>query len=144
MNFIILFIIRAASSFAASFTGAVFCNVEKRCLFLCGMGGAVGFLTYEYSLFFFEEWTATFLGAVTIALLSETAARFKKVPATIFIIPAIFTIVPGISAFRTTLAVAERNFDIALTRGIETVFCAGALAFGLLLVSAFTQLYWTK
>lgn len=135
MNIFLNIIMQIAPSFAGSFAVAIFYNVERRHLILCGLGGVVGFTAFVNSMPLGEQ-TATLIGAVAIGLYSEITARIVKVPVTPFITTAIFTIVPGAPAFRTALAIAQNQLSNALSYGIETVFCAGALAVGLLSVSA--------
>jgi len=111
-------------------------NVEKRNLMWVGFG-VCWVDTYRT----FNEITkslvlASFLGAVIVGIYSESVARLLKAPATIFSVPGIIPLVPGIAAYSTIQHVAENQLYEAASKGIETMSGAGAIAFGILLASA--------
>jgi uncharacterized membrane protein YjjB (DUF3815 family) len=81
-----------------------------------------------------------FVGACTIALIAEIATRVTKEAATLFIIPAIFPLVPGIAMYSTMRHLIENDFDAALIAGSEALFMAGGIAFALLIVISLTRI----
>lgn len=128
-------------AFLGSICPGVIYNVEKRNLMWVGFGGMLGWITYRT----FNEITkslvlASFLGAVIVGIYSESVARLLKAPATIFSVPGIIPLVPGIAAYSTIQHVAENQLYEAASKGIETISGAGAIAFGILLASAVFKL----
>ncbi|MDR3589726.1 MAG: threonine/serine exporter family protein [Negativicutes bacterium] len=74
---------------------------------------------------------ASFVSALIIGALAEMLARALRKPATVFIIPGFIPLVPGREAFTTMqLLVEGRQLD-ALSMGAQTLFTAGAIAFGI-------------
>ena len=70
-------------------------------------------------------------------LVSELLARRMKTPVTTFLICALIPLVPGGGMYYTMLAIIQGNTMNALEIGIHTLGCAGALALGIALTSAF-------
>jgi uncharacterized membrane protein YjjB (DUF3815 family) len=79
---------------------------------------------------------SVFLGAVAAAVYSEIMARIRKTPATIFSIPGIFPLVPGVDAYRTIQLLSEQDYTAAMAFGVSTAAKASLIAFGILFVSA--------
>ena len=67
---------------------------------------------------------------------SESAARLLKTPATVYSIAGIFPLVPGIGAYNTVQAIVDNKLMDALSRAVETIASAGAIAFGIMLIAA--------
>jgi uncharacterized membrane protein YjjB (DUF3815 family) len=76
-----------------------------------------------------------FVAALVISLISEILAKILKTPSTVFYIPSLFPIVPGISAYYTVLYIIDNKIIEATYQGLETLGSAGAIAFGILLIS---------
>lgn len=123
-------------AFLGSYGPAILFNIEKKNLIWAGLCGAIGWTAYKGTLLLSGSGVlAVFIAAVTISLLSEVMAKILKTPSTVFYIPSLFPIVPGISAYYTVLFIIDNRFDSAVSKGLETIASAGAIAFGILLVS---------
>ncbi len=124
-------------SFIGSLSAGILFNAKKDKLIWIGLSGTVGWLVYyllyssRISLVF-----ATFAGAVAVGIYSEAAAIILKSPATIFSIPGIFPLVPGIAAYTTVQYIAENKLANAANEAITTAASAGAIAFGIMVVYA--------
>jgi len=123
-------------AFLGSFCPALLFNIEKNKLIWAGICGATGWTVYE-SIYSFSgsKIYAAFIASAVISLLSEVMAKLLKTPATVFNVPSLFPIVPGVSAYNTILHIIESNLAAAAYKGIETLGIAGAIAFGIILVS---------
>lgn len=124
-----------------SFTAGLTFNVRGYKLIFCGISGMVGFLSY----FLILGWTghsvlSIYIGAVMVGLYSEIAARLMKSPSTVFSIPGIFPLVPGITAYEAITLLTDNKLDEGLGKIIDTMNGAGAIAFGILIVTAFFKL----
>lgn len=124
-------------SFSGSFLAAILYHAEKKLLVFCGLSGLAGWVIY-FSIYKLSQKVilATFIGAVGVALFSEILARIKKTPATIFLIAGILPIVPGVGAYNTIISFVNKRIDEAFSNALEVTACAGALAFGMILVSS--------
>lgn len=123
-------------AFLGSYCPAILFNIERKNLIWAGLCGAAGWTAYKVivdlsgSVIF-----AVFTAAIVISFLSEVLAKVLKTPATVFYIPSLFPIVPGISAYYTVLYIIDNKISDAVQKGLETLGSAGAIAFGILIVS---------
>jgi uncharacterized membrane protein YjjB (DUF3815 family) len=124
-------------AFIGSLTSGLTFNIKGRKLIFAGFSGMSGFFVYSFlfrltgsSVF------SIFFGAVAVGLYSEIAARLLKSPSTVFSIPGILPLVPGITAYEMIQYLMNNQLIPAISKMIETSVGAGAIAFGILLVTA--------
>lgn len=127
-----------------AFLGSVFpvilFNIDRKKIGWAGLGGAIGWIAY--SIVFAEMGSSiigSFFGAFVVNLYSELMARKLKTPASMFYIPGIFPLVPGITAYSTITYLVEANFGAALNKGVLTLAIGGAIAFGMMLSSTIVK-----
>lgn len=77
-----------------------------------------------------------FLASMVGSIYCEIMARIYKNPVTMFIICTIIPLVPGGGMYYATLEAVKGNLNVALTKGVETLFSAGAIAVGIVFVSS--------
>lgn len=123
-------------AFLGSYFPAVLFNIERKNLIWAGLCGATGWMAYKTTLSLTGRGIfAVFIAAVVISLLSEVMAKILKTPSTVFYIPSLYPIVPGISAYYTVMYIIDDKISEAVYKGLETIGSAGAIAFGILLIS---------
>jgi uncharacterized membrane protein YjjB (DUF3815 family) len=123
-------------AFLGSYCPAILFNIERKNLVWAGLCGAAGWTAYKSILLLTEsEIFAVFIAAIVISLISEVMAKLLRTPSTVFYIPSLFPIVPGISAYNTVLYIIDKKIIEATYKGLETLGSAGAIAFGILLIS---------
>ncbi len=124
-------------AYIGSLTSGVTFNIKGRKLVFAGFSGMIGFLAYT-ALYHFTGYLlfSIFVGAVAVGLFSETSARLLKAPSTVFAIPGILPLVPGIAAYEMIRYLIDNQIYLALGKMIEVSGGAGAIAFGILLVTA--------
>lgn len=125
-------------AFLGSIAPAVVINIEKRLLFWAGLGGMLGILTALLVNSSIDSFSTgqIFAGTIVIGLYSELMAKVLKAPATVFVIPGIFPLVPGITAYKTIQAFVDNELTEAALLGIDTVAKSFTIAFGIMLVTA--------
>lgn len=74
---------------------------------------------------------ANFFGGVALGAAAETLARRLRKPATIFVIPGFFPLVPGREAYTTMRYLVEGRYGPATEMAVQTLLTAGAIAFGI-------------
>ena len=127
-------------AFFGSFLPAILFNIEKKNLGWAGISGLVGWAIYKILTYLTcMPVIATFFGAAAIGFYSEIMARRLKTPASVFSISGIYPLVPGITAYLVVENIVTGNLPTALNKGIETLAYAGAIAFGIMLVTASIQ-----
>ncbi len=130
-------------AFIGSIAPAMVINIERRVLLWAGLGGALGFciaLSFNpYSLSF--SIPQIFCGTVGVGIYSEIMAKHLKTPSTVFLIPGIFPLVPGVAAYQTMQSLVENKMEQATAHGLNTVFKAFTIAFGIMIVTALFRFF---
>ena len=106
--------------------GAVIGGVVYAIFLLCG-GSAVG----------------VFVASLTLAALSEIAARILKEPSTLFLITGIYPLVPGAGIYSTAALIMQRNAEASVT-GVNTVAELLFMVAGIAIVSTLFKLKFTN
>lgn len=125
-----------------SFMGCVgYCLVfnirmRKRMLLLASLGGAVGWCVYLLCGWLQNDITQSFAAILAVAAYSEIMARLQKSPATVYLIVGLIPLVPGGGIYYTMEYCINGDMMNFMNTGIHTLGIAGALAIGILLVSA--------
>lgn len=97
-----------------------------------GLSGLLGWAAYDLALRTgAPEPLAVFLGALSLGTVGELLARRLRQPTTLFIIPGLFPLVPGLIAYNGMLQLAREETAEAALYLSRTLFFAGALAAGL-------------
>lgn len=116
---------------------SIFFNVPKQQLVYCGLTGATGWMVYTISnTVLVNPVFSNFLAALTVTLMSEKLARKLKKPAILFVIPGIIPLVPGSGLYKTMLNFVQGDYNLAISKGIETVLVSGAIALGIMVTTS--------
>ena len=130
-------------SFIAAAEFAILFQAPKKSLPVSGVIGAVGWVVYIYIRkdLNYDSFYAMFAATVALSLLSELAARIFKQPVTVFVIPGIIPIVPGLGMYKGMAAVIENNYDTGVNILITTVMDASAIALGMMLMTSVFRVF---
>lgn len=128
-------------AFLATLGYSVLFNVPKKLIFLSSLGGAFGWMGFwALGINGTAPVTAAFIGATIVAIWGEILSVRVKEIVTIFFIPGIVPLVPGSGMYHTMLAIIQGDFAGAAVVGSETLFVAGAIASGLIMISSISRL----
>lgn len=137
-------IISVFSAFMCTIGFSIMFNVEKKHIFICGAVGSIGWLIYLIGQKIgLSDVLATFLATLVITQTSYSLARARKTPITVFLIPGIISLVPGVGLYRTMYAMIEGDFNKALQYAVLTFELAGVIAGAIIIISLF-PLIWRK
>lgn len=130
-------------SFIAAAEFAILFQAPKKSLPVSGVIGAVGWVVYIYIRkdLNYDSFYAMFAATVALSLLSELAARIFKQPVTVFVIPGIIPIVPGLGMYKGMAAIIENNYDTGVNILITTVMDASAIALGMMLMTSVFRVF---
>ncbi|HHY24801.1 MAG TPA: threonine/serine exporter [Clostridiaceae bacterium] len=124
-------------AFFGSLAPSIFFNTSRKNLVWAGLSGVTGWILYIFVLNTTGDAVlSVFAGSLAIGMYSEIMARILKTPATIYSLSGIFPIVPGVPAYNTIEYLVKNDLINAASTGIETIASAGAIAFGIMLMSA--------
>jgi len=122
-------------------------GAPKKYLFYCAAIGSLSWIVY-YALFnytdFISEPIATFAGTAVGILLSRFYAVREKCPVTIFLVSAIFPLVPGAGIFWTAFYLATNQLDLAGSKGFLAIKLALAIVLGIVIVFEIPQSFFGK
>ncbi len=116
--FAVLFEVRPRHLFSIAFGGLCTYTVEQLCL------------SFNLSLLF-----GAFLASCTAALFSEIFARIEKAPTTVFLLPCLIPILPGISLYNSLNSLVIGNTEVAFNHLLSSASVAAGLALGISVVS---------
>lgn len=134
VNFLSAFVF---SFFATAAFGILF-QAPKKSLVISGMIGAVGwvlFVLLRHHLGY-NSFHANFFAAVIIALGSDLSARMFKQPATIFVIPGIIPLVPGLGMYQGMTQIIEKNYELGTATLLTACTDSAAIALGMMVMTS--------
>jgi len=124
-------------AFFSSLGFSIVFRVKYNRLPFTALGGLVCWGTYLFAARLTGDvFLMNLAAAVAASLYSEIMARILKTPATVFVITSIIPMVPGGGLYYTMQNMVMGNSALAVEYGRTTAAIAGAIAFGLLLVTA--------
>lgn len=74
-------------------------------------------------------------GAMAATAFAEIMACARKTPATVYLLPGLIPLVPGGSLYYTMNALIQKNYDVALEKGLATVEVMLGVSLGVVAVS---------
>lgn len=135
------FIIAIISAFVATLGYALVYDIKGKKLIVASIGGAFSWAVYlicqNYSISLVFPYL---MAGIATALYSELAAYICKAPATVFLIPGIIPLVPGLTVFRTMESCLFGDVSAFAEGLVTTIKIGGAIALGLIFMSAFFRL----
>lgn len=123
--------------FATAAFGVLF-QAPKKTLVSSGVIGAVGwvlFVLLRHQLGY-NSFHANFFAAVVIALCSELSARLFRQPATVFVIPGIIPLVPGLGMYQGMTQIIEKNYELGTTTLLTACTDSAAIALGMMVMTS--------
>lgn len=125
----------------ATFGFTIIFRVPKSDILVCSLIGAFGWLSYQLAAGYgFSATMACFLGACTVALLSDIFSKVLKDASTIFIIPGIMPLVPGAGMYKMMLELIHNDMTGFAAEATQTLMSAGAIAVGLLVMGSLLKI----
>lgn len=115
-------------------------DAPKRSLLSSSLSGGVSYVVYLIILElegnpFFGAFVAAFL----MGIFGECFSRYFKMPATIFILPPLITLVPGGGMYYTMSYLIQDNMDMFIKEAVNTFSIAVALSLGIVASSLFSK-----
>ena len=121
--------------FAASLFFALIMNAPKETLIHSSIVASIGYVIYITLSNNINVTLGFFAGTSFVAMMGEILARKFKMPATIFIFPAVIPMVPGFGLYQTMLALVQDDIPSALEIGVNTILNIASMAIAMALVS---------
>lgn len=114
--------------------------VPRKYYGFCGVCGAAGWIIYSIFVNMgtsAEE--ATFFATLAVIFLSRLFAVIELCPATLFLIPGIFPLVPGAGVYWTSYYIVTDDLTMAADTGFTALKVAAAIVLGIIFVFEIPQ-----
>ncbi len=126
-------------AFFATAAFSVLFSVPRKQWLFAGLTGGTGWIFYRGMTAGSGLVAATFIAVVVVTLISRIFAVVRKSPVTIFLVPGIFPLVPGVGIYYTSYYFIMNEFSLASAKGIETMKIAVAITLGIMCVLLIPQ-----
>ena len=137
-------LIQILSGFVGSLCFGILFNMRGKRLIAASFDGLLSWgLFVMISYFIPSEPINYFLVAAVISLYSEILARIIKTPAAPIVTTSLIPLIPGGSLYYTMASAFDSDFSVFLEKATYTLKLAGALALGIIVVTAVFHLYST-
>ena len=142
-----MIIVHAIGSYAAVVALCIIFCVPKRYLHLSGFVGAVGWVIYTYmNVSISNEMFGMFMASIVVSVISHIFARWKKAPVTLFLIPGILPLVPGVGMYRIVyyFMIEKSEPDLAGYYFSYTLQMAGMIAIAIFITDTFFKAFFRR
>lgn len=135
-RFLFIFFIATLSSIGYSIP----MNTPKKAILPGALASAIGYMIYIYIIKFgWNYMLASFVSAFIIGSIGEAYSRIMKMPATIFVLPGLITLVPGGGMYYTMTYLIQDNSAMFQEEAITTFFIAVFLSVGIIASTMFSR-----
>ncbi len=125
----------------ATFFFAILFRTPKKAIIASSILGGLGYVVYDVAYGGISLMYGYFFGTLFISIFSEVLARSMKMPAIIFITPAVIPLVPGVGLYHTMRFFVQGNTAMGTAKCIETLSCAGVMAVAIALVPMMIRVF---
>ena len=137
-------IIQICGAFVAVFTMAIITSLPRKFLWMAGTIAAISWFVYLVCDYYgagigMSVFTATFV----ISFISHLLARGFKAPVTMFLIPGILPLVPGVNTYRIAYYVIAKDGAKDSFYLNATLTIAGMIAIAVFIVDTVFRIYVT-
>ncbi len=130
-------ILQVVICFFATISFAVLFAVPKEELIACGAGGAVTWFVYlALTNMGFTSVFSNMVACLVLTIYSRIFAAVHLKPATTYLFPGIFPLVPGALIYYTAYSLIINDMSGFSDNGVATIKTAGALVLGIIFGNA--------
>lgn len=115
-------------AFIATVAGSIVLEAPKKYIFRSGFIGAIGWGIYLLFLDIYGLVISTYIAGLVISALSHIFSRIFKIPVTVFFIPGVLPLVPGLSMYRAVYHFINGASPIGQSFLEETIKISGMIA----------------
>ncbi len=128
------FLVHVICPFMGTVGYAVLYNIPRQFYLSCGITGALGWLMYCLVVDVTSPAIASFFGALVVVLIARVLTVKLRCPITIFLISAIFPLVPGAGIYNTVYYLVANDYSLAMYYGMNALKVAFAIVMGIAFV----------
>ncbi len=140
-----MIILQFIISMVATISFAILFNAPRKEIPFCGFTGAVGWMVYY--LITTNDMSNVFASVIAtfcLTLIARAFAVIRKTPVTVYLLSGIFPIVPGAGIYYTAYYLFIGDNATSGAKGLETLYIAGAIVFGIIFGFGIPQSWFHK
>lgn len=120
---------------------SVMFNIHGYKIFLIGVGGSITWILYRIVFHSCNDKVIScFAVTIIIAVFAEVLARIIKTPVILLLVPMLVPLIPGSDLYYMMSSIVLRNTASVSGYGFLLAGEAGAIAFGIIIVTTVTQI----
>lgn len=134
-------VVQAIVSFLAVLCFSVVLGIPKKFLILSGLTGSIGWIIFLiFSNLGLSTIMASLISAICVAIISAILSKIAKSIISIFFIPGILPVVPGVAMYRAVYYVLNNDSEMTKMYFYETILIAGAIALSIFTVESLKKI----
>ena len=132
-------------SILATLAFVILFNAPKKEYVFCALNGCLGWMSYQLFLNCgIGSVMSSLLATLMLTLAARILSALRRTPVTIFLIPGIFTLVPGAGIYYASYYLIMNDLSQFSAKGIETFKIAGAMVLGIVFGLALPQSWFNR
>lgn len=140
-----MILIQFLVSMVATISFAILFTAPKKEVFFCGLTGAVGWLVYYLmTTHDINKVFASMVATFCLTILARCFAVAQQNPVTVYLLTGIFPLVPGAGIYYTAYYLFTGDSAMSGAMGLETLYIAGAIVFGIIFGFGIPQVIFRK
>ena len=120
---------------------AILFRTPKKAIPAAAVMGGLGYVVYDLTYASISLMMGYFFGTLFSSVFAEIMARIQKMPAIIFITPAIIPLVPGVGLYHTMRYFVNGESALGMAKCVETLACAGVMAVAIALPAMMIRVF---
>lgn len=125
------------AAFIAVISFGVNLEIPKKHLIVVGIVGALGWITYIICDYFkLQNVLSYFISALVVAILSLILSKLLNAVSTIFLIPGILPIVPGIAMYKMIYSLINNNLQESVYQLLQAILITGGIALAIFITES--------
>lgn len=136
-------LVQFIASLIAVFCFSITLEVPKKFTMIVGIVGATGWIVYLLCIMAsFSVVFSTFIAAFWVAIISAVLSEIFKAVTTIFFIPGILPLVPGVAMYKMVYAMINNNTSDIIHHLLQALLMAGSIALAIFITESLRKLKW--
>lgn len=134
-------LIQLLAAYLGALGFAMLFRLRRRHLLIASLGGLLTWGVYLLSQHFLQSpFFANLIASVFAVTSAEVLARWRKCPASVFLVPSIIPLVPGGSLYYTMRYAVQNDLEMVQVYGHQLLTAAFAIAAGVSFVTICREL----
>ena len=129
--------IQFIAAFIAVVSFSVNLEIPKKHIIIVGIVGALGWVTFIICNYFnLNDILAYFISALFVTIISLILSKVLKAVSTIFLIPGILPIVPGIAMYKMIYFLINNNLKESAYQLLQAILITGGIALAIFITES--------